>query len=369
MSIFSSSYWQGIGAILGLLGALASPLLTILYDRLFGKKEHQQHVNAYKALLLPDRPLSAGEFFRWLFVQAVASYGLSIVARRLLLINPADPNTLLILSFVFVSVLTWGLSVIRHKSLAKLLICQFLTAFTIFFLIFLGQKGNLLVTENFTWVKHAVGQYLPSGIKQFPVISSLRTLDLHAVPVDLRPKSAQSALSLFLVVYLLTFAFFLFCYTLYKRHHARQVSAFVLLSEKKRKDQMELLDYQIKQKDLEIKNMEKQEKEAELKQLDQKVALALEREQLTVEQQRLEVVSTRLDVEKKRVQYTLELAAQLIDTLYEGGGDPAVRIELLRNILPTFKEFGHPEQESTALILDHLQQVQPLPRAILATTL
>ncbi len=369
MSIFSSSYWQGIGAILGLLGALASPLLTILYDRLLGKKEHQQHVNAYKALLLPDLPLSVGEFFRWLFVQAVASYGLSIVVRRLLLINPADPNTLLILSFVFVSVLTWGLSVIRHKSLAKLLICQFLTAFTIFFLIFLGQKGNHLVTENFTWVKHAVGQYLPSGVKQFPVISSLRTLDLHAVPVDLRPKSAQSALTLFLVVYLLTFAFFLFCYTLYKRHHARQVSAFVLLSEKKRKDQMDLLDYQIKQKDLDIKDMERQEKEAELKQLDQKVALALEREQLTVEQQRLEVVSTRLDVEKKRVQYTLELAAQLIDTLYEGGGDPAVRIELLRNILPTFKEFGHPEQESTALILDHLQQVQPLPRAILATTL
>ena len=54
MSIFSSSYWQGIGAILGLLGALASPLLTILYDRLLGKKEHQQHINAYKALLLPD---------------------------------------------------------------------------------------------------------------------------------------------------------------------------------------------------------------------------------------------------------------------------------------------------------------------------
>lgn len=221
----------------------------------------------------------------------------------------------LILSFVFVSLLVWGLAAMRHKSLAKLLVGQFLTAFIIFFLIFLGQKGNLLVTANFTWLKHAVGQYLPSGVKQFPVISSLRTLDLHAVPVDLRPKSAQGALSLFLVVYLLTLAFFLFCYTLYKRHHARQVSAFVLLSEKKRKDQMELLDYQIKQKDLEIKDMEKQEKEAELKQVDQKVALTLEREQLTVEQQRLEVMSIRLDVEKKRVQYTLELAAQLIDTV------------------------------------------------------
>jgi hypothetical protein len=373
MNIFSSSfwggsYWTGIGAVLGLLGVLASPLLTILYDRLLGKKEHQQHINAYKALLLPDRPLSAGEFFRWLFVQAAASYGLSIVARRLLLINPADPNTLLILSFVFVSVVTWGLSAIRHKSLAKLLICQFLTAFTIFFLIFLGQKGNLLVTENFTWVKHAVGQYLPSGVKQFPVISSLRTLDLHAVPVDLRPKSAQSALSLFLVVYLLTFAFFLFCYTLYKRHYARQVSAFVLLSEKKRKDEMELLDYQIKQKDLEIKDLDRQEK-GTVEQIGQKVALALEREQLTVEQQRLEVMSTRLDVEKKRMQYTLELTAQLIDTIYEGGGDPAVRAELLRNTLPIFKEFGHPERESTVLILDHLQQVQPLPRAIPATTL
>ncbi len=368
MSIFSSSYWSGVGAILGFLGALASPLLTILYDRLFGKKEHQEHINAYKALLLPDRPLSGGEVFRWLFLQAAAAYALSIVARRLLLINPADPNTVLVLSFVFVSLLLWGLAVMRHKSLAKMLVGQFLTAFLIFFLIFLGQKGNVLVTANFNGLKHAVGQYLPLGVKQLPVISSLRTIDLHAFPVDLRPKSAQGALSLFVAVYLLTFAFFLFCYTLYKRHHARQVSAFVLLSEKKRKDQMELLDYQIKQKDLEIKDMEKQEKEAGLKQVDQKVALALEREQLAVEQQRLEVISIRLDVEKKRVQYTLELAAQLIDTVYESGGDPAARAELLRNTLPIFKEFGHPEQESTALILDHLQQARPLPRAIPATT-
>lgn len=369
MSIFSSSNWQGIGAILGFLGALSSPLLTLLFDRLFGKKEHQEHANAYKALLLPDPPLSAGEIFRWLFIQAIASYGLSIIVRRLLLINTADPNTVLILSFVSVSILVWGCSAMRHKSLAKLLIYQFLTAFTIFCLILLSQKGSFLVTQNFTWVKHAIGQYLPSDVKQFPVISGLHTLDLHAFPVDLRPKSAQSALSVFIVVYLLTFAFFLFCYTLYKRHYARQVSAFVLLSEKKRKDQMELLDYQIKHKDLEIKDMEKQEKEAELKQVDQKVALALEREQLAVEQQRLEVTSIRLDVEKKRVQYTLELAAQLIDTLYEGGGDPAVRAELLRNTLPIFKEFGHPEQESTTLILDHLQQVRPMPRAIPAAVL
>src|SRR5258708_19873662 len=91
MSIFSSSYWQGIGAILGLLGALASPLLTILYDRLLGKKEHQQHVNAYKALLLPDLPLSVGEFFRCLSLQPVPPYLLSISFLRLLLFHPPHP--------------------------------------------------------------------------------------------------------------------------------------------------------------------------------------------------------------------------------------------------------------------------------------
>lgn len=371
MNIFSASfwgqpYWQGIGAMVGLIGVLASPLLTILYDRLFGKKEHQQHINAYKALLLPDRRPSAGEFFWWFILfQAAASYGLSIVARRLLLITPADPNTLLILSFVFLCVVAWGLSAIRRKSLAKLLIGQFLLAFLIFVLIFLGQKGNQAMTENFTWLKHAIGQYLPSDVKQFPVISSLRTIDLHAVPVDLRPQSPRSALTLFLVVYLGTLAFFLFCYTLYKRHHARQVDAFVFLSEKKRKDQMDLLDYQIKQKNLEIKEIERQEK-GTAEQVEQRVALSLEREQLAVEQRRLEVTSTRLDVEKKRIQYILELSAQLIDTLYEGGGDPTVRAELLRNTLPIFKEFGHPEQESTALILDHLQRFGQQPRAIVA---
>lgn len=47
----------------------------------------------------------------------------------------------LILSFVFVSLLVWGLAAMRHKSLAKLLVGQFLTAFIIFFLIFLGRKA------------------------------------------------------------------------------------------------------------------------------------------------------------------------------------------------------------------------------------
>lgn len=366
LNFWGESFWQGIGVIVSFLSCLASPFLSMLVDRLFSKKESQEHINAYKALLLPDRAPSFTGVLLFLPVQAAAAYSLYLLALRLFLIKVFNSDTLLTLSFLVVLLLTWGLAASRRKSFATLLTWQFCLAVIIFYVIFLGQKGNTPITKDFSFLKHIVGQYIPTEVKQFPPIASLSGVSLKAIPIDLHVAAPAVAKNEFLIIYALTLAFFLFCYTLYKRHHARQVSAFVQLSEKRRREELDLLDYQDKQASLELKGLEKQEKLEELAQKKELTPLVIEREKLALEEQRLNVVSTRLDVEKKRAQYTLELATLLIDTLYNGGGSPEIRAELLRNMFPALKDFGHPEKESTTVVLEMLQNMEEEPKALSA---
>src|SRR6185437_7463813 len=87
---------------------------------------------------------------------------------------------------------------------------------------------------------------------------------LQSVPVDLLIHSPAGARTEFIWIYGLTLIFFFFCYTLYKRHYANQIRAFVHLSDRRRKEELDLLDYRQKQANLEITSLTKQEKESEL---------------------------------------------------------------------------------------------------------
>lgn len=366
---WASGFWQGIGALASIISFLFSPLLTILIDRLFGKKAEQDYMNAYKAITLPDSALGPGEALFFLPVQSAAAYCLFILLKRVFLIGQRDTSsTLLVISFVIVFLLTWILSSARRKSLAKLLTWHLCLSFALLCLLLVGinwrNGGNAYITADFTYVKHWIGQYLSSDIKLFPPVVALRNISLTKVPLDLSIASPSTARIMLIQVYFLTLALLLFFYTLRKRHYANRITAFIHLNEKQRKDELEKVDYQDKLAALELKALAKLEKEDELDLKREQRGFVLEKERLVLEKERLVVESARLDVEKKRAEYTLELAVRLIDTIYGHGGDPEERIETIRNTLPAFKDFGKPETSSTTVVLQVLRDTQPQPKAI-----
>jgi hypothetical protein len=366
-SFWESNAWQAVGVIATLITCIASPFLSTFVDRLFGKKEDQEHINAYKSLLLPEGGLGAGETILFLPIQAIAAYCLYLLGLRVWLWHLQDTTSWLYLSFVIIAITTWGLSAAKRKTLAKLLTWHLCIATSIFLGLELGQHGATLLTHDFSPFKHWLGQHLSADIKQLPVIVNLRSLSLEHVPVDIAVHSPAAARSQFIWIYGLTLAFVLVCYTLYKRHYANRIRAFVHLSERRRREELDLLDYEQKRANLEITALTKQEKEAELDLKKDQRELLLERERLAVEKERLNVESCRLDLEKKRAEYTLDLAVRLIDTLYDNGGNPVIRTELLRNTLPALKDFGHPEKDSTTVVMEVLRTIHEEPPAIPAT--
>ncbi len=256
MNIFSaefwaSGFWQGIGALVSIISLFVSPLLSMLFERLFGKKDQQEYVNAYKAIALPDGGLGPGESLLFLPIQAIASYFLSVLLRQvLLIIKPDGSNTLLVVSFVAVLVFTWGLCFARRKSLAKMLTWHFCLSFLLFCLLLIGvawhRDGNAYITGNFTFVKQWMSQHLPPDIRQFAPLAGLRNIPLTTIPIDIKVASPSAARILFIQVYFSTLAVLFFFYALRKRHRANRLTAFLHLNEKQRKDELEKVDYQDK---------------------------------------------------------------------------------------------------------------------------
>ena len=99
--------------------------------------------------------------------------------------------------------------------------------------------------------------------------------------------------------------------------------------------------------------LEKTEKEEALDYQRQQTTLLKERDELALEKERIAVASVKLDLEKKRAEYALQLTTLFVDTLYTGIDTTEMRVELVRNMLPTLKDIG--QRESTTILLDHLQ--------------
>lgn len=77
-----------------------------------------------------------------------------------------------------------------------------------FSVILVGQKAAIPLSKDFTFIEHAIGQYLPSEIKQFPPVASLRSLPLHAIPIDLKVAHPAAVSSLFILIWGISLAFF-----------------------------------------------------------------------------------------------------------------------------------------------------------------
>jgi hypothetical protein len=368
LGFWASGVWQSIGVIVTIATCVASPFLSMVVDRRFNKKEQDlTYINAYKAFFQREGSLSLSETIFFLPIQLAASYALYILGVRVLLTTQIDPAIWLDLSFIIVLFASWGLSVAKRKTLAKVLTWHFCFAMLVFSLALVGQKAGVPITKDFSFIKHTIGQYLPTDIKQFPLVASLRSISLKAIPVDIRIIHLTAARGLFFWVYGISLAFFLFGYTLYKRHHAQRATAFAYMSEKERRDAQELLEYKQKEAALDLTVLAKQEKEEDIALKHEQGNITLERDKLALIKEQLEVESARLDLEKKRAEYVLELAGLLADTLYNGGGTTEMRTELIRNALPALKEFGH--KESTTIFLEHLQcSPEDTPRAIPAVT-
>src|SRR5437588_1717117 len=193
---WGGNFWQGIGVMVSFASLLLSPLISMFFERLFGRKENQEYINAYKALALPDRPLTFGEWFLSLPIQAGASYALFILIQRVFILPQFDTNTLLTLSFGSVFVLTMCLSAIRRKSLARLLTWHLCLAIIVFCLFLIGlswhRDGNAYITHDFSSMKHWIGQYLPTEVKQFPLIANLKAISLQTIPIDFKVASHAS---------------------------------------------------------------------------------------------------------------------------------------------------------------------------------
>lgn len=374
INIFSANFWalgfwQGLGVLVSVVGLFVSPLLSMWVERLFGKKENQEEVNAYKAILLPDSSLTFGGLLMLLCGQVAASYCLFIVFKRVFVFKQYDSNVLLTLSATVIFLPTWILCGLRRKSLAKLLTWHVCLVMFLFCLLLVSSHlgGNTYITHDFSMVKDQIRQYLPAELKQIPFVANLRNVPLNAIPIDIRIPSPGAAKIQLIQMYFLTLALLLFFYTLHKRHRANRITAFVHLSEKQRREELDKVEYQDKLMTLEIKTLTKQEKEADLTLKKEQNTLVLDRDRLALEKDRLEVESARLDVEKKRAEYTLELAVRVIDTLYTSGGSPEERSEALRLTLPAFKDFGHSEANSATVIFQVLQEAQERPKAIPVT--
>jgi hypothetical protein len=365
LAFWQNSAWQGFSGLIAVLTCLASPFLSMLVERLFNKKsETQQQVSAYKALFLREGSLSPGEFLLFLPLQALVAYCLALAGLRVWGVH-LEEQAWLELCGLGVFFFTWGLSAIKRKSLAKLLVWWVVVASAAFCMVLLGQHLGTPVYQDISPVKHFVGQYLPAEVKQLPILSLLHTLRAFPTDVHITAPSAGMRL-LWIWIYGPVLALFLFGYTFHKQHYARQVSAFAYLSEREKREKYDEMEFQERQASLQIKTVEKEEKEEALAYRRQQTSLLLEKDKLELEKERSAVEGARLELEKKRAEYMLELAKLMVDTLYVEGADLTLRTELLRQVLPALKDFG--QKESTVLLLDHLQTTAGnIPRAIPAT--
>lgn len=370
-TFWGNSAWQGIGVLVALVTWILGPLLTAVLGRLVEKPDAQQkHINAYKALAVREGAMDAGEVFTFLPIQLLVAYGFSILLRRVLFVNQFDPTSSFELSILIILVVSWGLSIAKRKVLATLLIWQFFVAMLLFYLLLTGHghEGAIPITKDFTFLKHFIGQYLPSDVKNAPIISNLRNLPLNAITVDLNIAHPEATKTLFIFVYAGTMLPFVIGYTFYKRHFALQATAFAHLSERRKQEKLDELTYQERVTALAVQEIEKVEKEEALDYKRQQTSLLQERDQIALEKERLALVSIRLDVEKKRAEYMLELTKQLVDTLHVEVNTPELRVELIRNTLPALKDFG--QRESTALVFEHLQHIdRETPAAIPTITI
>jgi uncharacterized protein YjbI with pentapeptide repeats len=95
-----------------------------------------------------------------------------------------------------------------------------------------------------------------------------------------------------------------------------------------------------RQERLEKAKLENQAKAQEIKEAEQKAKqenqaalLEQEKQRLELEQRRLEVLEKQLEVQKKGIEYALEIAGKVVDTLHPGA-DPATRAMEIQTLLP-----------------------------------
>lgn len=95
-----------------------------------------------------------------------------------------------------------------------------------------------------------------------------------------------------------------------------------------------------RQERLEKAKLENQAKAVEIKEAEQKAEqenqmalLEQEKRRLELEQRRLEVLEKQLEVQKKGIEYALEIAGKVVDTLHPGA-DPATRAMEIQTLLP-----------------------------------
>jgi hypothetical protein len=91
---------------------------------------------------------------------------------------------------------------------------------------------------------------------------------------------------------------------------------------------------------LEKAKLENQAKAQEIKDAEQKAEqdsqmalLEQEKQRLELEQRRLEVLEKQLEVQKKGIEFALEIAGKVVDTLHPGA-DPATRAMEIQSLLP-----------------------------------
>src|SRR5690348_13220181 len=111
------SIWQFIGVVLSIVLWV---LGLILPQKLFDRKE-EEHISAYRALLLPEAPLGCGGLLVLLPLQVATAYGIVIVAQRIFLQNHTEQTTLFWTCFISVALFTWSLSGIRRSTLSWVL--------------------------------------------------------------------------------------------------------------------------------------------------------------------------------------------------------------------------------------------------------
>ncbi len=344
--IWESNVWQSIGVIVSIIFGVGGPYFSAWVEGRINKKD-KEHVNAYKALFAREGSFTGGELIRFLFPQLIAAYGFSILGSRVLWPNTLDVTTFRYISIVVVLALTYGLSFGKRKTLARLLVWNFILVMLLFVFFLIGQKYAIPTKQNFTWVVVSINQHLPSATRVPANITSFLTPFLKSVPTDLIILQQKAVRGLFIWFYGPTLAIFLIFYTLHKQHRASQVSAYAYLSDKEKKEAKETVSFKHMEVALELRKTE-----LELKQ--NQSATILQREALLIKKEEIELQSICLDVEKKRFEYVLGSAKLLIDTLYENNISPDMRTEMIRNILPSLKEFG--QKESTTIITEFLEQ-------------
>ena len=105
--------------------------------------------------------------------------------------------------------------------------------------------------------------------------------------------------------------------------------------------------------------LENQAKALEVKQAEQQTEheqqiAGLEQEQwrLEIEQRRLEVLEKRLDVQKKSIEYALEIAVRVVDTLHPDA-DPATRSMEIQALLPNLTQLQNGKGLELTLPIQH----------------